>query len=203
MRSPLDKPHRKTSGYGWRTLDGKPDYHNGIDIVPADNKHPTNLYATVDGTVIECRTTVPDSHTGLGVTTLVTGNFANIRTKDGYTVIYRHMKAGTVKVKNGQAVKAGDAIGVMGTTGQSTGIHLHYEIRDPQNQSFDPEPYIGNNVSLPSQSGVNYNVKLKSNVNVRTGAGTNFAVVKSTTILAIKPPKSSIYHNFWTMVTVD
>ena len=184
MRSPLDKPFRITSEYGNRILGGLLDFHNGIDLVPQDGKHPTNLYSTVDGTVIDVRSTVPDSHTGLGITTLVTGNYANIRTKEGYTLIYRHMKQNSVAVKLNQEIKTGNVIGVMGTTGQSTGVHLHYEIRDTSNQSINPKPYLDTNVPLPfthTPFMVYYFVQILENLNIRSGAGTNYPIVKTLT----------------------
>ena len=141
MKSPMNTKYLVTSYYGWRDLTGngvKDDFHNGIDLVPQDGKHPCDIVAAADGTVVDVRSNVPDSHTGLGVTTMVTGNYVNIRTKKGYTLIYRHLKSNSVTVKVGDKVKAGDKIGVMGTTGQSTGIHLHYEIRDLAYLSVDP-----------------------------------------------------------------
>ena len=70
MISPLNKPYRPSSLYGWRDLTGngiKDDFHNGIDMVPQDGKHPTNILAVTDGTITDMRNNVPDSHTGLGV----------------------------------------------------------------------------------------------------------------------------------------
>jgi hypothetical protein len=125
-------------------LNGKPDMHGGIDLVPLDGIHPTDLFAVADGIITDARSSVPDTHTGLGVTSMVTGNYVNIRIAGGYTVIYRHLKANSVCVGLNRTVKAGDKIGVMGTTGQSTGIHLHYQINDPNGTAINPEPYLGN-----------------------------------------------------------
>ena len=120
MRNPLSKPYRITSPYGNRVLNGKTEFHHGCDLVPLDGKHPTDLYAVSDGTIVDCRTTVPDSHTGLRVTTMVTGNYVNIRTREGYTIIYRHLKYNSIpsSIKIGANIKTSDKIGVMGTTGQ-------------------------------------------------------------------------------------
>jgi len=188
MRSPMNKPYRVTSPYGNRTLGGNPDFHNGIDLVPFDGKHPVDILAVSDGTVVDVRSNVPDSHTGLGVTTMVTGNFVNIRTKEGFTIICRHLKANSVpaSIKVNQQIKAGEKIGVMGTTGQSTGVHLHYEIRNPNNQSVNPNTYLDNAVPLPgtpasTPSPVNYDVRVNAGttLNIRGGAGTNFPVITS------------------------
>lgn len=186
MRSPLNKSHRVTSPFGNRMLSGVSEMHNGIDLVPLDGKHPTDLFATADGVIDDIRTTVPDSHTGLKVTTMITGNFVNIKTKDGYLVIYRHIKSNSIpaNLKKGASVKIGDKIGIMGTTGQSTGVHLHYELRDTKGASFDPAPYIGTEktftalaqpVAPPTESVANIKsgdkVKLKINAKTYTGGG--------------------------------
>jgi hypothetical protein len=84
----------------------------------------------------------------------------------------------------GQAIKAGTLIGIMGTTGTSTGVHLHYEIRNSNNQSIDPEPYLDNDAQLPGVSTatpapVHYDVRVNAGttLNIRRGAGTNFPIV--------------------------
>jgi hypothetical protein len=145
MRSPLNKAHRVTSSYGLRNLKGTPEMHNGLDLVPLDGVHPCDLYAVCDGVVEDVRKTVPDSHTGLKVRDMVTGNYVNIRTKSGCLVIYRHLKANSIpeNIVKGSQVSVNQKIGVMGTTGQSTGVHLHYELRDSKGASLDPAPYIG------------------------------------------------------------
>ena len=142
MANPLNKSFRVTSPFGWRMLAGQKDYHAGCDLVPQDGKHPTELFVTVSGIVEDVRNTVPNTHTGLGVTTMVTGNYINIRTSDGYLIIYRHLKCGSIPFTKGQKVNEGNFVGIMHTTGQSTGVHLHYEIRNSKNESLNPEPYL-------------------------------------------------------------
>lgn len=170
MRSPLNKQYRITSPFGQRVLNGKIDMHSGIDLVPSDGKHPTDLFATVDGTVIDLRSTVPDSHTGLNVTTMVTGNYVNIRTTSGYTVIYRHLRANSVCVKLNQIVKTSDKLGVMGTTGQSTGVHLHYQINDTKGIAINPIDYLNNDKQLGSSQPATLKVgdRVKINANAAT-----------------------------------
>ena len=187
MKSPLNKNHKVTSPYGRRILGGKSEMHNGIDLVPADGGHPADLFAVADGVVDDIRSIVPDSHTGLRVTTMVTGNFVNIKTNDGYLVIYRHLKAGSIpeNIKKGADIKAGDKIGVMGTTGQSTGVHLHYELRNPKGEAFDPAPYINtdkilgnNNPSIQEQAQsaaptqTNADLKAGDKIMLKSGAKT-------------------------------
>ena len=55
------------------------------------------------------------------------GNYVSIKQPDGYKTLYCHLESTSVKV--GQAIKEGDLIGIEGTTGNSTGVHLHLEMR--------------------------------------------------------------------------
>ena len=178
MRSPLNKPYRVTSPFGQRILGGVANNHTGIDLVPADGKHPTEVCSTVKGYVSDCRTNVPDSHTGLGVTTMMTGNYVNIKTSEGYTVVYRHLKANSVKVQKGMNIYIGDVIGIMGTTGQSTGVHLHYEIQSDKGTPIDPAPYLGTtkefaaSVSPATPQTPTGALKVSDKVKVKQGAKT-------------------------------
>lgn len=101
-----------SSRFGWRTLYGKPDYHQGIDLAAAMG---TPIYAAKDGSC-----TVP-SYDGDGY-----GNYVTIDHGDGIQTRYAHMS--TVAVTNGQTVTAGEVIGFVGSTGNSTGPHLHFEV---------------------------------------------------------------------------
>lgn len=60
----------------------------------------------------------------------------------GCKLFYAHMKAGSLLVSPGQIVSKGQQIGTMGTTGDSTGAHLHFEIYK-NNTQVDPAPYLG------------------------------------------------------------
>lgn len=79
---------------------------------------------------------------------VVTASFSNsygyhvkIDHGDGFTTLYAHMQAG-LKVAPGQTVSQGQQIGIMGTTGASTGVHLHFEVTSGGNL-VDPLTYIG------------------------------------------------------------
>lgn len=92
-----------TQYYGWR--------HTGLDI---DGHYDSPIYASHDGTV----TLAGWNSGGYGLQILVAG--------DGFTTRYAH--ASKMFVKVGDAVKKGDVIAMVGTTGRSTGTHLHYEV---------------------------------------------------------------------------
>lgn len=67
------------------------------------------------------------------------GNTIVINHGSGVTTIYMHLER--INVSVGQSVNRGDIIGIKGTTGASTGIHLHFEIRI-NNSPIDPLPVL-------------------------------------------------------------
>jgi murein DD-endopeptidase MepM/ murein hydrolase activator NlpD len=127
---PLPSPWGKdyiTSPYGNRYHPISGDYrmHTGIDIA-ADGGTP--IYAAADGEVFS-----------LGWISGY-GNTVQINHGDGITTLYAHMsRFGTFK--SGDYVLAGDTIGYVGTTGNSTGNHLHFEVRVNGNHT-DPMSYL-------------------------------------------------------------
>lgn len=122
-----------TSKFGLRMLNGKPDNHKGIDLVGTDK----TLVAPCDG-IIGVSTILDQRYD----TTLTWqwGNYIRIDTPDGLSVYLCHMSER--KVKAGQAVKAGDIIGIEGQTGYSFGSHCHLEIRK-NGVSVNPCTYLG------------------------------------------------------------
>lgn len=87
-------------------------YHSGIDISGVSNR---TIYAAAGGVV----TTAGYQNNGYG-------NRVVIKHKNGYKTTYSHLSS--ISVNSGQNVKKGQPIGVMGETGNSTGVHLHFEI---------------------------------------------------------------------------
>jgi murein DD-endopeptidase MepM/ murein hydrolase activator NlpD len=97
-------------------------HHNGTDIWSPHE--PCWIEAPYDATVLEAK---KSTAAGGGF-----GNYVIILMKiDGlfYTSLFAHMQDGTLKVKKGQKITAGMPLGKMGTTGMSTGKHLHWELR--------------------------------------------------------------------------
>ncbi|HRY83303.1 MAG TPA: M23 family metallopeptidase [Candidatus Cloacimonadota bacterium] len=87
-------------------------FHHGVDI---SNEVGTPIYATADGVIVSTK-----YEPGYG-------KYILIDHENGYETIYGHMAG--FKVRTGDRVHKGQIIGVMGSTGQSTGPHVHYEVR--------------------------------------------------------------------------
>ena len=100
-----------SSGYGWRTLWGRSDFHRGIDI-PAP--YGTNIFASNGGTVVKA-----EYHYSWGYYVLIDHG-------GGYSSLYAHNSQ--LLVSPGDVVQQGDVIAKMGSTGNSTGPHCHLEI---------------------------------------------------------------------------
>jgi biotin carboxyl carrier protein len=120
----LGKDFKVTSLMGMRIhpVQKTKKHHNGTDIW--SHHEPCWIEAPYDGTVIEAK---KSTSPGGGF-----GNYVIILMKiDGkfYTTLFAHMQDGSLKVKKGQKVEAGMPLGKMGTTGMSTGKHLHWELR--------------------------------------------------------------------------
>lgn len=111
------------SPMGWRVHPVKKEkkHHNGTDITPK-GKAPY-IEAFADGKVLKAQeSTAPGGGFGhyVVVQHKIDGEF--------YTSLYAHLVAGSIQVKAGQKITAGTVLGKMGTTGMSTGVHLHWEI---------------------------------------------------------------------------
>lgn len=81
------------------------------------------------------------------------GNFVYIQDAKGYVEIYGHMAKGSVAVKEGETVKQGQVLGKIGSSGSSTGPHLHFEMHDSSGNKVDPEDYVSIENPRPSGSG--------------------------------------------------
>jgi murein DD-endopeptidase MepM/ murein hydrolase activator NlpD len=114
-------------GFGWRKdpMTGERDFHRGIDIVAPAN---TEIRAPADGVVSRA-----GRFPQLGRSLDIAHGF-------GYVTRYAHMNK--ILVEPGDRVRRGDAIGLVGSTGRSTGPHLHYEVfRD--GRRVNPWKYLG------------------------------------------------------------
>ncbi|MBO4450359.1 MAG: peptidoglycan DD-metalloendopeptidase family protein [Clostridiales bacterium] len=114
--------HQVTSEYGYRIHPVYQDkrFHSGIDIASG---YGAAIMAAGDGVVILVSKPVQGQNTGGSGY----GNYCIIDHGGGYTTLYGHARS--IYVKVGQKVKAGKKIGEVGSTGTSTGSHLHFEVR--------------------------------------------------------------------------
>ena len=125
----LGKHWKVTSYMGWRIHPVKKTrkHHNGTDIIYTAGKD-RSIYAPYPGTVTYAgpSKTKKDNGepSGFGYYVKITHNING----QFYSSLYAHLVKGSMKVKQGDKVKAGDLLGTMGTSGMSTGIHLHWEI---------------------------------------------------------------------------
>lgn len=118
---------RVASGYGWRIdpIYHTRRFHQGMDFTAPIG---ADIFATGNGTIRSA-----GWQQGYG-------NCVQVNHGYGYLTLYGHMSA--IKVRVGQSVKRGDVIGLVGSTGKSTGPHLHYEVHfkgtvmNPQNYYF-------------------------------------------------------------------
>ncbi len=118
---------RLVSGFGYRKhpLRGGYHLHSGIDI---DAPYGTQVKATGDGIVVKAGV----SESGYGIQ-------VEIDHGNGFKTKYAHLSK--VLVRIGQKVKRGDVIGKVGSTGWSTGPHLHYEVIKGK-KKINPYPYL-------------------------------------------------------------
>ena len=116
-----------SSGFGYRIhpLKGRRIFHKGVDLA-APYGEP--VYSAGNGRVISA-----DYSPGYGW-------FVRIRHKGGYSTLYAHMSR--ILVRKGGTVRIGQRIGLVGSTGTSTGNHLHFELQK-NGRPLDPVKWFG------------------------------------------------------------
>lgn len=114
------------TGDGYRVSRGFSSYHFGVDIAAAEG---TSVFAADNGVVVQ----VIPMHWSYG-------NYVVIDHQNGISTLYAHNSALLVQV--GQIVSRGEIIALMGSTGNSTGSHLHFEVM-VNGIKMDPATYIG------------------------------------------------------------
>ena len=124
---------RISDGWGLRVhpISNEIEFHYGIDI---SNQPGTAIYATASGTV-----TTTDYNTNYGKRIIIDHGY-------GYQTLYAHLYSYMVRV--GDTVTKGQIIGLMGSSGLSTGPHLHYEVRNAGGK-VNPTAYL-NRIDDPS-----------------------------------------------------
>lgn len=124
---PILDSYQVTANVGWYSPFGSRIHHNGIDLASTLG---TTIVSATNGKVVQS-----GYHNGYGNYVFIENN--------GIKFIYAHMRYRS-RVSKGDIVKKGQVIGYMGTTGFSTGVHLHFEIRDLENNKsvINPELYF-------------------------------------------------------------
>ena len=127
---PLDPTHKTiTSTYGSRWG----DFHYGLDIsAPANSP----IYSIADGVIL-----INEYHYSWGNYTKIGHNYNPETGRYEFYSLYAH-QIKLSSFKPGVQVQAGQQIGLVGSTGYSTGNHLHIEIRDSNDNKVDPYPYL-------------------------------------------------------------
>lgn len=128
-RFPLDKKskHSVTLNYGWEgknPVSGEKMKHKGIDLKAETG---TPIYATANGVVAK------------STETKAYGKVILIKHKEGYSSLYAHLDE--LLIEAGAEVKIGAKIGTVGSTGYSTGPHLHYEVMK-NGENVNPADYF-------------------------------------------------------------
>ncbi|MCA1011800.1 M23 family metallopeptidase [Halobacillus halophilus] len=126
-------PSRGTGTFAWPAVEGTITshvgerwgrYHKGIDIAGVDDR---TIKAADNGEVVTA-----EYQSGFGNKVVIDHN-------NGYETIYAHLDS--IDVEVGETVRKGNKLGVMGTTGNSTGIHLHFEIHK-DGKLEDPDSFF-------------------------------------------------------------
>lgn len=125
-----------TDGFGDRPAGTSgTSHHNGVDFVPGQG---TPIYAVADGVV----SVHSDDAFGYGNHVIISHDVNGMQ----FDSLYAHMLTGSSPLNAGDAIKAGDFIGLVGDTGDSYGAHLHFEIRIA-NIPVDPFAWLTANAS--------------------------------------------------------
>lgn len=134
---PLKNP-RISQEYGRKNASYKKGYHTGIDLVAGENDK--YVYAVAPGVVLRARFSPGPK----GADPSGWGNYVIVRQKDGHDVLYAHLSQ--VLVVPGVEISEGEALGLQGSTGNSTGPHLHFEVWSgswENRNDINPADYLG------------------------------------------------------------
>lgn len=140
-----------------RITQGYKTTHKGVDL---GREHITGepIIAHSDGVVVALATGHKNNKGSSGTASY--GNYVKLDHGDGYETLYAHLAS--VSVKAGEKVKKGQVIGKMGNTGNSYGIHLHFEVRK-DSVRIDPTPYLDADLPLPKHEHISVTYQVYTN----------------------------------------
>ena len=167
---PLPGFSRISSPYGYRTFNGSSEFHLGVDI-PAPSG--TDIHAARPGKVTKAE------YSGSY------GNLIILEHDNGYSTRYAHQSRFAVSV--GDTVKVNQKIGEVGTTGNSTGNHLHFEIRK-NGDTVNPLDYVSQTDSVDNYTG---DTGSSSSASGSSGSGISSDTTKQTKDITWATLKSS------------
>ncbi|MBD3921492.1 peptidoglycan DD-metalloendopeptidase family protein [Paenibacillus sp. PR3] len=123
---PTKSSSKMTSGFGYRSdpFTGKSTFHAGIDI---GGKVGDPVFSAGDGTVVETGSSNDK------------GNYVMIDHHNGLKTVYMHLSR--IEAKEDEEVVRGEKIGLMGSTGRSTGAHVHFQVMQ-KNEPVNPLRYL-------------------------------------------------------------
>ena len=128
--------------------------HRAVDVVKYQNK-VTDVIVHSDGYVVELVTGKVNDRNSKGTSSY--GNYVKIKHDNGMYTLYAHLK--NVYVNKNVRVKRGDVIGLMGKSGNATGVHLHFEVRNNSDIRVNPTEYLDNDLpNLEEKVNVIYQV---------------------------------------------
>lgn len=140
-----------------RVINGQQDVHTGMDIAVYADYGVVNVIAAQSGKVILAKDS-PDCPSNTEVVPCNGsgyGNYVKIEDASGVVIIYAHMHQGTITVKEGDYVEQGQVIGKVGSSGKSTGAHLHFEVR-VNDSPVAPLNYVSSDNPRPISKTTNY-----------------------------------------------
>ncbi len=140
-----------------RVINGQQDVHTGMDIAVYADYGVVNVIAAQSGKVILAKDS-PDCPSNTEVVPCNGsgyGNYVKIEDASGVVIIYAHMHQGTITVKEGDYVEQGQVIGKVGSSGKSTGAHLHFEVR-VNGSPVAPLNYVSSDNPRPISKTTNY-----------------------------------------------
>lgn len=180
--------HRITQGYGAG--------HKAVDL---GREHLTGepIIAHSDGVVVFCQTGHKNQKGAKGNASY--GNCVKLDHGSGYHTLYAHLA--TVCVKHGETVTKGQVIGTMGNTGNSYGMHLHFEVRK-DNKHLDPTPYLAADLPLPKDDALHITYQVYTDhwlstvtdCNQENANGYAGVLGKTATAVRAKPSRGTLFY---------
>lgn len=134
LQWPVPRGTGVADGFGPRAApcDGCSTFHEGVDF---DAGYGAEVHAIAAGVVVE---TDNPNYSSLGVHVAI----QHLIGGQAVTSVYGHMQTGSMRLKVGDIVTVGQVVGLVGSTGASTGAHLHFEVRVGGTRAVNPLAWL-------------------------------------------------------------